>query len=207
MVKEYGLDVNPDFQRGYVWTLEQKQRFVEYMLQGGMSGRDLYFNAPHWNRGDFGPESDHPDSWYVLVDGKQRLDAALGFLNNEFPIFDGNYRRDYTDRIRGVISGFKWHVNDLPTREACLKWYLEMNSGGTVHADSELDRVRDMLRNPKVYVKPPLAELIASAHLDRENLTAVIREREEEEARRHNISLDQALADILKPKRKARKAR
>ena len=28
MVIEYGLDVCPDFQRGYVWTLDQKIKFV-----------------------------------------------------------------------------------------------------------------------------------------------------------------------------------
>lgn len=41
-VLNYGLDVNPDFQRGYVWTLEQKTRYVEYILKGGLSSRERF---------------------------------------------------------------------------------------------------------------------------------------------------------------------
>src|SRR4051812_25329371 len=66
---EYGLDVNPDFQRGYCWTREQKIKYVEYVLMGGYSGKDLYFNSPSWN-GSLKLGKDE----YVLVDGKQRLE-------------------------------------------------------------------------------------------------------------------------------------
>ena len=34
-IEDYGLDMNPNFQRGYVWTQEQKIKFVEYGLRGG----------------------------------------------------------------------------------------------------------------------------------------------------------------------------
>lgn len=90
-VTEWGLDVSPDFQRAYVWTANQKVSFVEYFLRGGSSGVDIYTNCPTWN--SMVPPLD-PKSWFVLVDGKQRLDALLGFLNNEFQVFGGSYFRD-----------------------------------------------------------------------------------------------------------------
>src|SRR4051812_4439293 len=68
-VTEYGLDVNPNFQRGHVWTATQKIRYVEYILQGGKSGKVIYTNCPTWHYGHVG--EDHPEGWYVLVDGKQ----------------------------------------------------------------------------------------------------------------------------------------
>lgn len=40
-----GLDLNPDFQRGHVWTLEQRSRFVEYLLRGGEGGKVLSFTT------------------------------------------------------------------------------------------------------------------------------------------------------------------
>ncbi len=40
-VNEYGLQLNPDFQRGHVWAEEQQIAFVEFILRGGMTGRDL----------------------------------------------------------------------------------------------------------------------------------------------------------------------
>ena len=164
-VVHYGLDVNPDFQRNYVWTPEQKTRFIEYFLRGGTSGLDIYVNSPTFHGGNLGPE--HPESWCVLVDGKQRLDAALGFLNNEVPVFDGHYFRDFTDKPRFTQCNFRWHVNDLKTREECLQWYLDLNSGGTVHQPEELDKVRDLLAKNEPYAKPSHETILSQSRLDR----------------------------------------
>lgn len=87
-VKDYGLDTNPNYQRGYVWTEQQKVRYCEFVLKGGRTGRELFFNCP----GRHGT----PKANIELVDGKQRLEAVLGFLNNQFSVF-GGYRQDYTD--------------------------------------------------------------------------------------------------------------
>jgi hypothetical protein len=180
-VTKYGLDVSPDFQRGYVWTQQQKIRFVEYMLRGGVSGLDVYMNCPSWQSGRMGPE--YPEAWFVLVDGKQRLDAALGFLNNEFPVF-GAYFREYTDRPRITQCNFRWHVNDLQTREECLQWYLDLNTGGTVHTDDELSKVRDLLKAGGAYQRPQHVEIVSNAHLDRAIFEEVVREEQEAAAKR-----------------------
>lgn len=47
-VREDGLDLNPDFQRGHVWTPSQQAAFVEFFLRGGKTARVLYFNNPQW---------------------------------------------------------------------------------------------------------------------------------------------------------------
>ena len=73
-VKEYGLQLNPDFQRGHVWTEEPQRAFVEFILRGGMTGRDLYFNQPGWMV-DFEGE-------FVCVDGLQRITALQRFTNS-----------------------------------------------------------------------------------------------------------------------------
>jgi len=48
MTKELGLEMNPDFQRGHVWTEDQQCKYIEFLLRGGKSGRDIYFNYPSW---------------------------------------------------------------------------------------------------------------------------------------------------------------
>lgn len=172
-VIDYGLDVSPDFQRGNVWTDLQKIRFMEYFLRGGRSGLDIYTNCPFWQEATYGHEN--PKSWFVLVDGKQRLDAALGFLNNEFPVF-GHYFRDFTDSPRLHLANFRWHVNSLKTRKECLQWYLDLNSGGTVHTDDELDNVRELLKRGDDYVRPPAEVINRSARIDREVIVVALRE-------------------------------
>jgi hypothetical protein len=165
-VSEYGLDVSPDFQRGHVWTNDQKQAFMEYFLRGGASGRSIYLNAPGWMlSSDIG--------WFVLVDGKQRLDAALGFLNNEFKVF-GHYFREFEDRLRMVDANFIWYVNTLKTRQECLQWYLDLNTGGTPHTREEIDRVRSLMTSGEPFGRPSKEEILANANLDRAVIKATI---------------------------------
>lgn len=130
------LDLNPDFQRAHVWTDAQKTAYVEYMLRGGLSGRDLYFNCVGWNKRYEGP--------FVIVDGKQRLNAATEFLQGRVRAF-GRFLDEYADRLLHFEPAFTFHINDLGTRAEVLTWYLEMNTGGTVHTQAELDKVRAML--------------------------------------------------------------
>lgn len=133
--EELNLQYCPDFQRGHVWTELQQIRFIEFLLQGGSTGRIIYFNHPGWMRdwkGDF-----------VVVDGLQRLTAAKRFLNNEIPAFETLYK-DFEDRIPSDVD-FIFNVNNLKTHKEVLQWYLEFNSGGTIHTEEELDRVRKLL--------------------------------------------------------------
>jgi hypothetical protein len=131
------LDINPDFQRAHVWTEDQQRAFVEYLIRGGRSGLDIYFNCAGWMHNYIGP--------FVLVDGKQRLEACRRFLSGELKIFDGHTINDFenTNFLRSIDLIF--HVNDLDSMEKVLIWYLEMNSGGTPHTEEELNKVRKML--------------------------------------------------------------
>lgn len=138
--QEMGLQLCPDFQRGHVWTEPQQIAFVEFLLRGGKSDRDLYFNCPSWHRQV--PEGAYND--YVCVDGLQRITAIRRFINNEIRAF-GSYRSEYTDNPRILQDTLRVHVNDLKTKREVLQWYLEMNAGGTPHTDEEINRVRKMM--------------------------------------------------------------
>ena len=135
------VDMNPDFQRDYIWTQKQKEQYVEWILRNGNSGRDIYFNHPGWFRSFEGN--------MVIVDGKQRVEAVIGFLHNEVKAY-GYYMNEYTDKFRIMQCGFSVHVADLETREEVLKWYLDMNTGGTVHTDDEIQKVKDLLKGEQL---------------------------------------------------------
>lgn len=171
-VLTYGLDLNPDFQRGNVWTETQKIRYIEYLLRGGRSGRAIYINDPSWNYDSL------PTCQMVIVDGKQRIDAALAFLSDEFQVF-GSYFSEFTDSLRITHCNFEWNVNDLQTREEVLQWYLDMNVGGTVHSDEEIDKVRGLRANKTPYV--PSEDKKAAAHFTRPAMAAAVAEIEAEE--------------------------
>lgn len=134
-VREESLDLAPDFQRGHVWVEEQRIRYVEYVLRGGEGGKDLCFNRPGWSSGEEGP--------YQILDGLQRLTSAMMFMRGELPAF-GRRLHEWTGSLRNY-AGFKWCIFELPTRADVLRYYLDMNAGGTPHSEAEISRVRVLL--------------------------------------------------------------
>lgn len=130
-----GLDLSPDYQRDHVWSEDQKIAYLEYVMKGGLSGKEIYFNCPGWSS-DYSGVTE-------LVDGKQRVDAILRFVNNEIEVF-GKYLFGDFDRL-GTNCHVILKMNTLKTRKEILNWYLEFNSGGTIHTEEELDKVRKML--------------------------------------------------------------
>ena len=138
---EMGLNLEPDFQRGHVWSDEKRIAYIEFILRGGMGAKDIYFNCVGWESGNYtGP--------FELVDGKQRLTAVLKFLHNELPVF-GSYFKEFTDEVRMVRTDFIFHINSLDTRKEVLQWYLDLNSGGVVHTSEELLKVKELLSKEK----------------------------------------------------------
>jgi hypothetical protein len=138
---EQGLDLNPDFQRGHVWTEEQQRRFVEYQLRGGEGGKVLHFNHPSWSGKIVTP--DYED--YVILDGLQRLTAITRFLRDELTVFGHRCSQISGPHLRNRV-GIKWRIYELQTRADVLQYYLDMNAGGTQHAESEIERVRALLQ-------------------------------------------------------------
>lgn len=145
----YPLNMEPDFQRIHVWTLNQQSRYMEFLLQGGNSSRDIHFNCPGWMGNDeHGP--------FELVDGKQRIGACLGFLKGSVSIFDGLYVGDFSDKPLYINGTLKFHINNLKTRKEVLQWYLDINSGGVVHTNEELAKVRKLLLKEKASTAKPI---------------------------------------------------
>ncbi len=134
--ESYGWEMNPDFQRGHVWTLQQKIRYIEYVLEGGYSGKDIYLNSANWEQGDPGV--------IQTIDGLQRLTAVRQFMNNDFKIYNKWRSKDFKT-LRDLHCNFKIYVNSLASRHDVIKWYLELNSGGTPHTKEELKRVQGLL--------------------------------------------------------------
>jgi len=140
-IEEEDVDMNPDFQRDYIWNQNQKEQYVEWILRNGNSGKDIYFNHPGWFR--------EWDGRMVIVDGKQRIEAVFGFLNNEVKAY-GYYNKEYSDKYRIMHCNFSVHVGDLKTRKEVLQWYLDMNTGGTIHTDDEIKKVKELLKGERI---------------------------------------------------------
>ena len=138
-IENYNLNMNPEFQRGHVWTIDQQEKYIEFILRGGKTGRDFYYN---WNR---------KTNEYVCVDGLQRTTAFIRFINGEIKAFN-QYFEDFCftkmEVDKNPLPEFRLNVymNYLESKKEIVEWYLDMNTGGTPHTDDEIKRVKNILR-------------------------------------------------------------
>lgn len=138
-VDKYNLQLNPIFQRGHIWTEEQQSKYIEFILRGGKTGRDFYFN------------DNEETVEYICVDGLQRTTAFIRFVDGEIKAFNQYFNEfEFTKREAGGISLPEYRVNVyrnfLKSQKEVLQWYVDMNAGGTPHTSDEIERVRKMIQ-------------------------------------------------------------
>lgn len=155
-----GLELEPDFQRGHVWTDAQRSAYLEQVLRHGMVNTIVYVNRGPWgwrkpndsilHLGQ--PPLGQPLSWegeihHVLVDGLQRITAVRMFMANQIAVM-GALRSEWEGALP-LHARLRFVIGNLRTRADVLRWYLSLNSTGVIHSQAELDRVREMLNDPR----------------------------------------------------------
>ena len=132
------FDLNPDYQRGHVWTQAQQEAFMGHMLEGGATPLVVC------NRVSIAVDE--------VVDGKQRLTAFYRWYTGQIDGVTDNFRINIADldddarRWMASPSGLRMTIGyvSLPRAEV-LRLYLRLNRGGTIHADMEIENVCHLL--------------------------------------------------------------
>lgn len=140
---------NPEYQRTLVWTLKQKQDYINNLFNGMAEIRPtilLYYE-------------DKKDVYEVL-DGKQRLTTLFQFIDNEFAIIiDGEevYFNDLIETDKKFILNhnvywtriMSFKVLEPIALEDKLTLFLEKNYLGTRMSDEQINKVLNMLDDIK----------------------------------------------------------
>ena len=138
------FELEPDFQRGHVWTQDQQIAYVEAIFRKTAPNR-IMFNCPGWTR-ESTTAGDINDNEFQCIDGLQRLTACRKFMAGEFTLF-GKYK---AQDLKGTPFDprrftLQFCIYEFNSRADLLNHYLRINSGGSVHTPEELDRVRALL--------------------------------------------------------------
>lgn len=153
--KNYNLDLNPDFQRGHVWTLDQQIAFIEAVVRNAVNtaGRTITLSCAEMG-GNLKPDSDLKNTM-LCIDGLQRLTALRDFVAGKFKIFQDNPLPEYKggmalDDFNNSSFSLKRKTIRIQIfyfqyRRDVLKYYIALNSGGTAHPTSEINRVQALL--------------------------------------------------------------
>lgn len=149
------LELCPDFQRGHVWSQAKQVAFIEAIFRG-TAPMVIRFNCPSWG-GKKSVSNGLELNSVQCIDGLQRLTAMREFVAGKFKVFG-----DQTfETLKGTTFdpsriGFMWVLEmfDITSRDDLLQFYLDINSGGVVHSDEELTRVRGLLADARAGATP-----------------------------------------------------
>jgi hypothetical protein len=121
--RRLGMFIVPPFQRGLVWTVEQRVRLIESLYMG------LPIGALVWNQTRFMSPCDR---W--LLDGQQRVTAILGFMEGQFKVAGWRYpelpeiERRHFNRLG--VAVIETQIDD---EAGCRDIYDRLVYGGTPH--------------------------------------------------------------------------
>ena len=136
------------YQRGFVWTVEQKQRLIESIYKGISCGMILVRKRA-WSELEKMAKNGETELFFTdIVDGKQRLNAIKEFLNDGFPDSYGNYFSDLSNYSQYKFTNhqlFQYAEMENVTDEETLFQFLKMNHEGVPQSKEHLDFVAKLL--------------------------------------------------------------
>lgn len=135
------FDFNPVYQRDLVWTTEQKEAFIKAILVGNAEVRPTFITVPHSQRTS--------SQQFEVLDGKQRLNAIISFVRNEFSV-DGYYFSDlnsadlsrfyHTPFIYTTVKYYSDKGWDVMTIQQKVELFLQINEYGQKVSDKHLEK-------------------------------------------------------------------
>jgi hypothetical protein len=133
------------YQRGLVWTLEQKQLLIDSIYNDIEIGKFLLrYNA--WSRMEKDELEIGTMYSFDCVDGKQRLNTILEFVQDKFPDSNGNLWSDLSGYAhRRFLNYGNLSLGELPesaTDEDVIDNFLTLNFTGVPMSKEHLEYVK-----------------------------------------------------------------
>lgn len=130
----FGLEMNPDYQRDYVWNESDKVALIDSIFNNIDIGKFCFVHL------DYSSEK-----LYEILDGKQRVRAILDFYENRFP-YKGKYFNDLSVQDQNWFENFSISSAQIFNydKKQILKYFLLLNKSGKRMSDGQLQKVQEM---------------------------------------------------------------
>ncbi|MFB8025975.1 MULTISPECIES: DUF262 domain-containing protein [unclassified Streptomyces] len=101
------LDLNPPYQRGSVWTLDQRIALVESWLRGISVGSVVLADRWNyrWHDADGKPFDPESGAMLACVDGQQRITTARMWFADEFAVPASWFPAEHVERTEDTDDG------------------------------------------------------------------------------------------------------
>ena len=137
----FGIDFNPEYQRGYVWEQKDKELLIDSIFKNIDIGKFVLMrlNDDEWRKRGLS---------YEILDGKQRLSTIIGFFENRFP-YKGKYYNDLGGMDKITFKNHTISVGEIDNadKKRVLQYFLMLNRTGKSMDEKHLKDVEVMLSN------------------------------------------------------------
>ena len=137
------------FQRGFVWKLEDKKALIDSIYNRRDIGKFLIKVNSIDTTCDL-LDNNKEAYFREIIDGKQRLNAILEFVQNKFTDHYGNYFKDLSanakHKFRDYMNFSYAEIDHKATDEDILDIFLMVNHSGKQMSKVHLDKVSNLRR-------------------------------------------------------------
>ena len=136
MAYHRGLLDNPDYQRGYVWTLEDKQKLIQSIFNRADIGKFVFLEDENYH-----------EYRLEVIDGKQRLRAILDFYEGRFK-FEGKTWYQLSRQDKYAFCDIMIQAATLQrgkVKRSDILWlFLQLNAGGVPQTEEHIAYARKL---------------------------------------------------------------
>ena len=135
------------FQREFIWDLEDKQLLIDSIYNHRDIGKFLIKKN---NIGTVCDLQGKGEEAYFreIIDGKQRLNALLEFVQNKFADSNGNFYSEFSESAKRKFTGYMnfsfGEIDDRATDQNILDIFLMVNHTGKQMAIEHINFVKDL---------------------------------------------------------------
>ena len=140
---EEEIDLNPEYQREFVWTDKQKQDYILAILKQRAKITPVIIEKL----------TEQGTVLYEILDGKQRLTALFDYIDNKYPLQTGEYFKDLSAKDMNVITQTRVRYTRITSYNECdvpldfkLAYFLEINALGTKITDEHIEKIENKLK-------------------------------------------------------------
>lgn len=130
-----GVDMNPPYQRDYVWDDKDRESLLDSIFNHIEIGKFAFIEKDYTS-----------DIAYEILDGKQRLSTLLAFYENRFP-YQGAYFDDLSPKDKHTF--LSTNVSVGTTREISMeqiyRYFYKLNKCGKVMDEAHLEQIKNLI--------------------------------------------------------------
>lgn len=136
-IYDWGVDFSPEYQREYVWDLEDKVDLIDSIMKNLDIGKFVYVFRGYGAENEF----------YEILDGKQRLTAIKEFYEDRF-MYKGKYFSDLSRRDQDTFLDRIVDVAEVEgvTLKQKMEYFIRLNTKGRVMDKEHLAMVEEKIK-------------------------------------------------------------